>query len=98
MRLIIRRDQQRIFRGIVEIVKVLAKNDESEAADAIVDAYRIAGIVGGDEMVRALGGGMNIRKLSKAIMDKRKKADLIEYIRLLEYHLEEETKRKYVQN
>lgn len=61
MRILTRGDQGDVYKKLVEIIKVLAKVQSVEriltveAQDAISDALDIAGIVGGTEMLEALG-------------------------------------------
>lgn len=54
MKIISREDQQKVYKHLVEIIKVLATVDGDEATDAICGAYQIAGLVGGGEMIRAM--------------------------------------------
>lgn len=54
MRIIYKEDQDRALRYIIEIFEALVPHDDIESADAIIAAYRIAGIVGGDKMIKKL--------------------------------------------
>lgn len=56
MKILLWQDQNSIYQNLVEIVKVLATVEGSEATDAICDAYQIASLVGGKKMLKAMEG------------------------------------------
>lgn len=54
MRILTFHKQNEVYKRIVNIILELRKNDTNSAADAISDAFDIAYIVGGEEMLKAL--------------------------------------------
>lgn len=46
MKILLREDQQHVFKDLVEIIKVLATVDGQEATDAIKCAWRLADNIG----------------------------------------------------
>lgn len=54
MRVLSFHKQNEVYKRIVNIILELRKNDTNSAADAISDAFDIAYIVGGEEMLEAL--------------------------------------------
>ena len=56
MKMIYRADQNRALNQILIILEALIKHDDIESADAIMAAFEIAGIVGGDKMLKKLEG------------------------------------------
>ena len=54
MRILSFHNQNEVYKRIINIILELRKNDTNSAADAISDAFDIAYIVGGEEMLKAL--------------------------------------------
>lgn len=56
MKILNHEQQNKTYKHLTEIVKVLAKVEGIEADDALADVYQIAVIIGGKKMRDALGG------------------------------------------
>lgn len=84
MKVMFYKDQCAIFKSLVEIIKVLAKTEGVEAVDAICDAYRIADVTGGAEMLRMLRGGTHVKRVTRGRMKTWSKDEMLSYIILLE--------------
>ena len=65
-KMISRKNQNEVYKNLIEIIKVLVKVEGDEATDAIIGAFDIAAIVGGKEMLEAMGGYDSRRKVSKS--------------------------------
>lgn len=90
MRVIMFKNQQKVFKSLIEIIKVLAVCEAGEADYAIGDVYRIAQIVGGKEMTKALRGGSKVR-MNNITLSKWSKDDMAAHIRALEEIIERES-------
>ena len=90
MRVIMFKNQQKAFKSLVEIIKVLATVEGEEADDAIGDVYMIADIVGGKQMTKALRGGTKIR-MNNINLTKWSKDDMAAHIKALEEIIERES-------
>ena len=90
MRLITFKRQCKVFKALIEILKVLVTVEGVEADDAICDVYRIAEIVGGKEMLKHLRGGARIKRVTNGAMKEWSKDEMLRYIRLLEEMVEQE--------
>lgn len=95
MRFITYKGQTRVFRALIDIIKVLAKieGENLEADDAIGEIYMIAHTVGGKEMSRLLKGGTSHMRMNNATMTRWSRSEMATYIKLLEEIIEEEKKR-----
>lgn len=87
MRIVTGKDQARVFRALVEIIKVLATCEGTEADYAIGDVYMIASVVGGKQMTKILRGGAKVR-MNNVALTKWKKDEMVAYIKLLEEMVE----------
>ena len=65
-RIISRKDQNDVYKNLIEIIKVLVKVDKAEATDAIIGAFDIAAIVGGKEMLETMGSYDTRRKVARS--------------------------------
>jgi len=90
MKVIMFKNQQKVFKSLIEIVKVLATVEGEAADDAIGDVYRIADLVGGKQMTKALKGGTKIR-MNNITLAKWSKDDMANHIRALEEIIERES-------
>lgn len=93
MRLITCKSQSRVFKSLVEIIKVLATCEGDAADDAIGDVYLIAYLVGGEEMARIFRGGAEVR-MGNVTLTKWSKKEMASYIRLLEEIIERERNKE----
>ena len=90
MKVMMFKNQQKVFKSLVEIIKVLATCEGDEADDAICEVYRIADLVGGKQMTKALRGGAKIR-MNNITLAKWSKDDMANHIRALEEIIERES-------
>lgn len=90
LRVVTFKQQNKVFQSLIEIIKVLAKCEGSEADDAIGDVYRIAQLVGGNQMTKALRGGAKIR-LGNTTFTKWSKDEMAAHIQALEEIIERES-------
>ena len=90
IRIIPFKEQQKVFKSLIEIIKVLAVCEDGEADYAIGDVYRIAQIVGGKEMTKALRGGAKIR-MNNITLSKWSKDDMVAHIQALEEIIDRES-------
>lgn len=56
MRMLVREEQQKIFKALIEIQNFITPIEGREALDKLRDIEMIAAIVGGSQMVKDLGG------------------------------------------
>ena len=89
MRVIMFKNQQKVFKSLIEIIKVLATCEGEDADYAIGDVYRIAELVGGKQMTKALKGGSKIR-MNNITLSKWSKDDMAAHIQALEEIIESE--------
>ena len=89
MRVIMFKNQQKVFKSLIEIIKVLATCEGEDADYAIGDVYRIAELVGGKQMTKALKGGSKIR-MNNITLSKWSKDDMAAHIQALEEIIERE--------
>ena len=82
--------QQKVFKSLIEIIKVLATCEGEDADYAIGDVYMIASIVGGNEMTKALRGGSKVR-MNNVTLSTWSKDDMANHIRALEDIIEKES-------
>ena len=90
MRVMTFKQQQKVFKSLVEIIKVLATVEGEEADDAIGDVYKIADLVGGKQMTKALRGGTKIR-MNNITLAKWSKDDMASHSTALEEIIERES-------
>lgn len=90
LRVLTFKKQNKVFQALIEIIKVLATVEGREADYAIGDVYRIASIVGGKEMTKALRGGTKIR-MNNITLAKWSKDDMASHIKALEEIIERES-------
>lgn len=90
MRFVTYKSQCKAFKSLVEIIKVLSKVEGVEATDAICDAYKIADIVGGTQMLKHLRGGTKIKRVTVASKAEWSKEEMLNYILLLEEMVEQD--------
>ena len=90
LRVLTFKKQQKVFKSLIEIIKVLATVEGREADYAIGDVYRIASIVGGKPMTKALRGGAKIR-MDNITLTKWSKDDMANHIKALEEIIERES-------
>lgn len=84
MKILTFKQQSRIYKCVVEIIKVLATIGTEEATDAICDVYTIAAITGNKQMIKLLRGASRIKPVTAATLSKWSKEEVLSYIKLLE--------------
>ena len=89
LRVVTFKQQNKVFQSLIEIIKVLATVEGREADYAIGDVYRIASIVGGKDMTKALRGGAKIR-MNNITLTEWSKEDMLKHIEALEEIIERE--------
>lgn len=92
MRFITYKKQCRVFKALIEMLKVISASDHDDANFTIGEAYQIAYIVGGKQMAKLIQGGTKLR-LYNTTLTKWNKEEMAKYIRLLEEIIEEEFAR-----
>ena len=90
LRILTFKKQSKVFKSLIEIIKVLATVEGREADYAIGDVYMIASIVGGNEMIKALRGGSKVR-MNNVTLSTWSKDDMAAHIRALEDIIERES-------